>query len=208
MDIKEKIKELASSTAHNSITPESLGAILMALYEATEKCMLDNTEVIANIEKAIKESISNFSITTVTECDRDNGLTNGYNRLSDGSVKWIDMAGWINFDYRCKPGDTFVISGYGGNAPRLWGFLDNDENLIECAEPGGEVYKEVVAPENAATFICNMSLDESSKSYIPPFIGRMERKKVNAVWKGPHKAFLKMAECGQKDENTAYIISD
>lgn len=55
MDIKEKIKELASSAAHNSITPESLGAILMALYEATEKCELINKEKDVNTKSAFSE---------------------------------------------------------------------------------------------------------------------------------------------------------
>lgn len=47
MDIRRKIQELSEATAQNSITPASLGAILMAMYEATVEGDKANASVIS-----------------------------------------------------------------------------------------------------------------------------------------------------------------
>ena len=55
----------------------------------------------------------------------------------------------------CEENDIFVVSGKGGNAPRLWAFTDENYNVLQRAEVGGYDSKKIVAPYKSAHLIVN-----------------------------------------------------
>lgn len=56
----------------------------------------------------------------------------------------------------CEENDVFLISGTGGNNPRLWGFLDANNVLLSMAEPlKTEVELRLVAPARASKLLMN-----------------------------------------------------
>lgn len=208
MDIKQKIREMAASTAQNSITPESLGRILMAMYEATEDCGRKQQQAADEMREAMEKVMANFRVTSVTDCSTNSGLANAYVRLADKSAQYVTAQGWVSYEMACRQGEVFAVSGQGGNAPRLWGFLDIDRRVLMMAEAGGEVYREITAPEGTALLVCNVCIDPSHPNFISPFLGKVKRQRVNALWKGPFEVFQKMAMAGVKDSETAYIIKE
>lgn len=51
--------------------------------------------------------------------------------------------------FECEIGDKFIITGLGGSAPRLYGFLDSDRKLLSVASPNVQVEnQELIAEEN------------------------------------------------------------
>lgn len=55
-------------------------------------------------------------------------------------------------------GDVFIINGTGAWSPRLWGFVDSNNNRLTVADANASgVNLEIVAPENSAKIIVNSS---------------------------------------------------
>lgn len=56
----------------------------------------------------------------------------------------------------CVENDVLLISGTGGNNPRLWGFVDSNNVLLSMSEPiKTENNLRLVAPKNSTKFIIN-----------------------------------------------------
>lgn len=98
----------------------------------------------------------------------------GAEKLSYITGKYIDLSGDIgsvvNIDspvpysntkytvQSCQSGDIFTVYGNGGNAPRLWAFLDSSKKILTKSPSSGVVTDHgllAVAPENAAYFVSN-----------------------------------------------------
>ena len=61
-----------------------------------------------------------------------------------------------------KEGDAFTIYGSGGNAGRLWAFLDSSNKLINKSDANvitGTVGLTIIAPANANKLVCNSTVD-------------------------------------------------
>lgn len=61
----------------------------------------------------------------------------------------------------CSPGDVFTVSGLGGNAARLWGFISSSGTVLSSKADAGanETNKTVIAPTSAAWIIINTKND-------------------------------------------------
>ena len=80
-----------------------------------------------------------------------------------GSVVSLSSSTWSSV-YRyavvpCKMGDTFIISGTGGDAPRLWAFLNSDNEIISVSSSGASATNLVItAPSGSAKVVFNDSV--------------------------------------------------
>lgn len=90
-------------------------------------------------------------------------LVRGYITTDGTTVDVTAPSNSANFRYMyddtCTAGDTYIISGNGGGAARLWCFADSSGNILQVAgnsvtSNGG--YISLIAPINAAVFICNV----------------------------------------------------
>lgn len=60
----------------------------------------------------------------------------------------------------CSEGDFYLINGTGGNNPRLWAFLNSNNQVITCADTNAtESWLLLVAPKGASTLVLNQSTD-------------------------------------------------
>lgn len=83
-----------------------------------------------------------------------------------------------NYEYviaDCEPGDVFIISGYGGNGPRLWCFVNSDWETLTPKATGNErvTNKKITAPDGAVKLIVNNRIDNCVLFYKSL---RMERQ--------------------------------
>ena len=80
----------------------------------------------------------------------------------------------------CEEGDVFTINGVGGENPRLWGFVNEDNILISVAASSLDVSNLIlVTPANASKLIVNNITSSNRCSYmgIPSTaIGKMHTK--------------------------------
>lgn len=97
--------------------------------------------------------------------------TNGYIKTSDpiGTIvdinNYVSLAPWMCYVTTCKEGDTVIVSGSGGQSPRLWAFLDEDYRIILQSSSNATANGlTMTAPQDAAWVIVN---DNSGKlSYL------------------------------------------
>lgn len=65
----------------------------------------------------------------------------------------------------CKIGDMFIVNGASGRSPRLWAFIDSENNILSRADESiTGTNLEIVAPDNAAYIILNNS-NLTARSY-------------------------------------------
>jgi len=91
-----------------------------------------------------------------------------YIAIKDPSV--IDISNPVS-DYRykyaivdCKPGDIFYISGYGGDSPRVYCFVDSSNTKLTYSNANENLSsRRVVAPTNAAKVIIQDRATDSSQ---------------------------------------------
>ena len=63
---------------------------------------------------------------------------------------------WMSRIIPCKAGDEFIISGSGGNDPRLYAFVDNSGNIITKANANVTLNgAKIIAPANSSMIIIN-----------------------------------------------------
>lgn len=76
-------------------------------------------------------------------------------------------AGWGYAVCDCRPGDVFVITGKGGNAPLLWAFANSSWNKLSYAAQGASAIDlEITAPANATHLVLNFNLNTEPNSYV------------------------------------------
>lgn len=74
---------------------------------------------------------------------------------------------YVIFD--CSPGDKIMITGQGGNNPRLWAFVDDDYKLLAKSDASLRATALVVtSPTNTAHCIINSETSSIGNCYITP----------------------------------------
>lgn len=124
------------------------GAIKLVLNQSTDlTCFKISKNLTQGMSINYKEFIKNKSI-----------------QLGKYSVgQTVDITPEATVDYRyimlsCKGGDRFKLTGRGGNNPRLYGFLDANNVLLNIADLSTQksmTTSIVTAPKNAATAVFN-----------------------------------------------------
>ena len=102
----------------------------------------------------------------------------------------------------CSQGDVFLINGEGGNAPRLWGFVDNTNKIISVANSGisGD-YLRIIAPANSAKCIIN----SVTAKYGLCFKGSLAYTLGLAI-KGQGLNKTALSDANDADVNTIYTV--
>ena len=66
--------------------------------------------------------------------------------------------GWNCACVDCEPEDVFTLNGKGGNTPRLYGFLDSTNHLLQKADNSATASNLIIkAPDSAAKLVVNLS---------------------------------------------------
>ena len=90
-------------------------------------------------------------------------------KYSVGETVDITPVSTNSFGYlilECSEDDRFLISGSGGNNPRIWGFLDSNNVLLSIA-PSSTGYKNLTtvltAPKSAQKLVLNLNVSQECK---------------------------------------------
>lgn len=102
----------------------------------------------------------------------DGYTTAGYIKLNTGIGSTIDLTPVTSTSTRSKvldtvPGKKYKISGYSGDNPRLWGFIDGNNKLLSVA--GGTTTitdAEITAPSNATKLVVNSSVGSKNPTVL------------------------------------------
>lgn len=93
-----------------------------------------------------------------------------YIKLSDGPGASVpsttNNASYLYSRYPVSPGDTVIVNGVGASGPRLWGFVDANNKILNVSEAGvtGDNLQ-LVAPANSAEIIINSTIAGYGVSY-------------------------------------------
>lgn len=132
-----------------------------AYIDITESIIkaIGNTWEITTLQKSFDEELyKSQNLITLLET--------GYFDLSVGIGNIVDTSqrtsssSMSSVIVYCKGGDKFLVSGYGGESGRLWGFLDADNRLIDVAAEGLHTPMSfyIDAPDGSSKFIYNTIL--------------------------------------------------
>lgn len=117
----------------------------------------------------IKADLKEIAYSTV-EIEFSDPALHQYINTSGDTVSWDEPSVYQFLNWKwavveCSSGDSFLISGTGGGAGRLWAFADAGKNVISRADANAtETNLRISAPNNAKYLIINDHSD--SKSYI------------------------------------------
>jgi hypothetical protein len=82
-----------------------------------------------------------------------------------GTISYVPetLGGYRHTIVECSAGDTFLISGTGGNNPRLYAFVDASDKILTMSESmANYTHKTVYVPQGAAKLIINDSSNRAS----------------------------------------------
>lgn len=127
-------------------------AILYALVDntLTDKNVPADAKAVGDIIQSIENELNNQLIT---------GWTTGYIDLKNAQVDITHINPSQNFRcvvVACKFNDTFMITGEGAATAQLWGFIDNNGDILTNA--GGATVEDkliIKAPRNAVYLVIN-----------------------------------------------------
>jgi hypothetical protein len=106
--------------------------------------------------------------------------TNGYAVGDVVNMTPSAFPGYAYAVYPIKAGQTFVVSGIGGNGPRLWGLVDVDYKFIDQATAGGKTREPITASVDGY-IIYNT---QPSSSTYPPFLLRFDYDITTQKYRG------------------------
>lgn len=190
MDIKQKIRELAASTAKNSITPESLGAILMAMYEATLEVDTKLSQSIQEVSLSSQEAKNQISSIDTSFREASQQISTLSKKMESTQLNIGDVKTNIQ-DLQTNVRD--VTSNIKDVKSSLQDVKTNVVNVQTTVE---EIQSNPKPPTNEQTIII---ADEQ---------GKLTQKTVSAVWRGTNEAYVQLLRAGLRDPNTAYIITE
>lgn len=97
----------------------------------------------------------------VFEYGKVRNLPNNYE--TNININPVNNGDWKTTLIDCQEGDVFLITGKGGVAPRLWSFLNENNDLISMSKSSLTMRNEIlIAPINSKKLILNDSSDEMS----------------------------------------------
>lgn len=165
----EELKQLAiqirDEKTNKQNTATRVGTAMLEHINKLEQDYYDKTKT----DKELKErddkltELESYFSTLGVDIEKIT-LTKGYNIKTNESIGGIveltprEFDGWGYAIVEAGEGDSFCISGDGGDAPRLWAFVDSENKLIQAKEALNSVTvinELVIAPANSAKLIIN-----------------------------------------------------
>lgn len=112
----------------------------------------------------LKNAVSNIYETETS--DYTSAYTSGSIALNVGVGNTVTPTPSTSTNYLwqiipCSKGDSFVISGLGGEAPRIWGFTDSSYKLLSVAGPNVTVTDKNLTATEDGYFISNVNKNNS-----------------------------------------------
>lgn len=131
--------------------------------------------------KVDREATRNFKIDRNSFIP-DNSIQLGKYALGDV----VDLTPTPTTNYRylitdCQAGDQIYVVGQGGNNPRLYGFLDANNKLLEIADAntqGNINHMVITAPANTTTVVFNFNFSAPGSLYSSSL--RFDRESISA----------------------------
>ena len=151
------------SVADGSITEAKLAQDVAGILEDLQDDVSDVKNAIHGVSEAQKD---------ITGCTPVPMVKNKYISLSGDSIGMVDnhpayTEGTTSYScgyIACSEGDVFTVSGTGGGATRLWGFIDDEGNILSVADASvTESELTLIAPIDSAWFITHTN--DGSLSY-------------------------------------------
>lgn len=108
---------------------------------------------LVKVENVVRKKYIKTNVNVDTTVDLTEQSSNGYSYLM----------------FACAPNDKIMLTGTGGNNPRLWAFVDSEYKLIQKSDnavsASGLI---IIAPANTAYCIINSEISALGACYITP----------------------------------------
>lgn len=116
---------------------------------------------------------------------------------------------FANAVVECAAGDVFTVTGTGGTSPRLWAFIDSNNNVIENSVANVTVKDTLLtAPDNTSILILNVDTRREHyafKGKTPPLYYE-QIEKLSSIMSLPHAVnILKRVGCIGDSYTAGYI---
>lgn len=97
-------------------------------------------------------------------------IDNGFITTNGETVNLNSVITSSNYKYaivECNADDEFIVNGVGGSSPRLWCFIDSENNVLENSSDSfrAESYN-IKAPTNASKLIVNINKSSSTNPFL------------------------------------------
>ena len=148
--------EATTTVQDGSITEEKLAADVAGILGGLQDDVTDTNKAQKDITGCmpvpmVKNKYISLSGDTVGMVDNHPAYTEGTTLYSCGYIA-------------CSEGDVFTVSGTGGGSTRLWGFVDDEGNILSVADASvTESELTIIAPVDSAWFITHTN--DGSLSY-------------------------------------------
>jgi len=151
----------------------------------------DLTKTSLNDRKKVNELEINLTEVQSSLYGKKITMTDGYIiALGVGVGNTVSLTPEVLATYRyaivdCVEGDLFTINGIGGENPRLWGFIDDNNILLSVSATGLNISNnmQLEAPKNAKKLIINDAKSDrtSYAGYDLTKITRINKEKIDNV---------------------------
>ena len=173
-DANDEYERYITSAVGGSYEWIDLGGTEIPLPSIADNLTTDdaNTALSAKQGKVLNEEIEGLEAKVsknpvqITESGKyiptDAGVGNSIGSPTNSAV-------WSYIRIPVSPGDVLVINGVGGNAPRLWCFVDANAKILSVADAGTTgANLSVKAPSNSAEVIINVLIASAGITYYYP----------------------------------------
>lgn len=160
-----------------------------SLNNQTITAPYNTAKIVINVNNALPHSCSQINLPNVDEnrsmIDEINSdiseLTGFKNLFDDATRGYITPLGnyhygdvvditaqevnsqYVTGVFTCKKGDVFILTSVGGNNPRAYAFLDNNNRLLVMAGEGlTSTSRKLVAPEGTSKIVLNANININS----------------------------------------------
>lgn len=146
-----RIRALAESKYYISDITSGLGVLPQKIFDLEGKEAENGINISKSFANIYGTIISN--IITGKYIPTNGETVNIENAINDSSYGYAVVY--------CEPSDVFTITGRAGSVPRLWAFIDDDNNIISKADASSNVSNlKLISPENTTYAIFNFHIDD------------------------------------------------
>ena len=148
----------------NNYGNEAIGRVLSDFINGT-------TSDIDSVSKNefVSELKDNFGLVKVENVVRRKYIKTNVNAGTTVDLTEQSSNGYSYLMFACAPNDKIMLTGTGGNNPRLWAFVDSEYKLIQKSDnavsASGLV---IIAPADTAYCIINSEMSALGACYITP----------------------------------------
>ena len=137
---------------------------------------LEDLKVVGDAVGSLKSAVKTFTGNEVIPVTQAGKYINTSGTTAD-ITEFITDATFNCFVIPCSAGDKFTVDATGGNSPRAFAFIEDDEDgtILQKAGAGERTNGVIVAPENSAYLVIN---DKTGKTQ---YYGEYLKDRVSAV---------------------------